>query len=49
MNDYLSYLHAQNEFDLMHFGIKRRSGRYPWGSGKRPFQAETNTTFVWTR
>lgn len=46
MNDYLSYLHAQNEFDLMHFGIKRRSGRYPWGSGKRPFQAETNTTFV---
>lgn len=23
---------------LMHYGIKRRSGRYPWGSGKHPFQ-----------
>lgn len=23
---------------LMHYGIKRRSGRYPWGSGKEPFQ-----------
>lgn len=24
--------------DLLHIGKKRRSGRYPWGSGKRPFQ-----------
>ena len=23
---------------LMHYGIKRRSGRYPWGSGKTPYQ-----------
>lgn len=23
---------------LMHYGIKRRSGRYPWGSGKNPYQ-----------
>ena len=23
---------------LMHYGIKRRSGRYPWGSGKEPYQ-----------
>ena len=23
---------------LMHYGVKRRSGRYPWGSGKYPFQ-----------
>ena len=21
---------------LMHYGIPRRSGRYPWGSGKEP-------------
>lgn len=27
----------QNE--LLHFGIPRRSGRYPWGSGARPFQS----------
>ena len=23
---------------LMHYGIKRRSGRYKWGSGKDPYQ-----------
>lgn len=23
---------------LMHWGVKRRSGRYPWGSGKNPYQ-----------
>ena len=23
---------------LMHYGVKRRSGRYPWGSGDAPFQ-----------
>ena len=23
---------------LMHYGVKRRSGRYPWGSGDSPFQ-----------
>ena len=24
--------------ELMHYGVKRRSGRYPWGSGENPFQ-----------
>ncbi len=23
---------------LMHYGIPRRSGRYPWGSGENPYQ-----------
>jgi Mg2+/Co2+ transporter CorC len=23
---------------LMHYGIPRRSGRYPWGSGDEPYQ-----------
>lgn len=23
---------------IMHYGIKRRSGRYPWGSGEEPYQ-----------
>lgn len=28
-----------NERDeLMHYGMPRRSGRYPWGSGKEPYQ-----------
>ena len=24
--------------DLAHYGVPRRSGRYPWGSGKDPHQ-----------
>ena len=24
--------------ELLHYGIKRRSGRYPWGSGDNPYQ-----------
>lgn len=27
---------------LAHIGIKRRSGRYPWGSGDTPFQRSTS-------
>lgn len=27
---------------LMHYGTKRHSGRYPWGSGKEPFQHGTD-------
>ena len=23
---------------LMHYGTKKHSGRYPWGSGKNPYQ-----------
>lgn len=32
--------------ELMHYGILRKSGRYPWGSGKTPHQR--NTTFLAT-
>lgn len=28
--------------ELIHYGILRRSGRYPWGSGKNPFQRSVN-------
>jgi ribosomal protein S19E (S16A) len=27
-----------NEDELMHYGVLRRSGRYPWGSGGEPYQ-----------
>ena len=27
-----------DESVLAHYGTKRHSGRYPWGSGKDPFQ-----------
>ena len=23
---------------LLHYGVKQRSGRYPWGSGDDPYQ-----------
>lgn len=26
--------------NLLHYGIKRKSGRYPWGSGEDPYQSE---------
>lgn len=25
---------------ILHYGIKRKSGRYPWGSGEEPFQSQ---------
>ena len=39
--DEMLYETMSDDFDydaLMHYGIKRRSGRYPWGSGKDPYQ-----------
>ena len=27
-----------NEEFLAHYGVARRSGRYPWGSGDNPYQ-----------
>lgn len=29
---------TESEEDISHYGIKRRSGRYPWGSGENPYQ-----------
>lgn len=29
---------AEEMLELMHYGIPRRSGRYPWGSGEDPYQ-----------
>lgn len=35
---YLGSADSMNEEDLMHYGMPRRSGRYPWGSGEDPYQ-----------
>lgn len=32
------YATIPHRYYLTHFGIKERSGRYPWGSGERPYQ-----------
>lgn len=31
-------MEPEENVDLQHIGIKRRSGRYPWGSGGTPYQ-----------
>lgn len=31
--------HDWDEGDIMHYGVKRRSGRYPYGSGENPYQS----------
>ena len=35
--------HSKSGFQeeiIKHYGIKRKSGRYPWGSGQDPYQSE---------
>ena len=32
--------------ELLHYGIKRRSGRYPWGSGEDPLQSNKSLKFL---
>ncbi|WP_458459964.1 helix-turn-helix domain-containing protein [Pseudobutyrivibrio sp.] len=34
----MSYENKPSIDELMHYGMPRRSGRYPWGSGKDPYQ-----------
>ena len=41
---YSAMLGGDDEY-LEHYGIKRRSGRYPWGSGDDPYQ-HTNGDFL---
>jgi hypothetical protein len=31
-------------FSLKHYGVARRSGRYPWGSGEEPYQDSNTVT-----
>lgn len=38
MSDYISAESILTKSDIIHYGIKRKSGRYPWGSGENPFQ-----------
>lgn len=44
-NDYLE-TYLENEDSLAHYGVKRKSGRYPWGSGDIPYQHEPGFPFT---
>lgn len=35
---YFGTIDSLSDEELMHYGIKRRSGRYPYGSGENPYQ-----------
>lgn len=39
IDSYLGSSDMTEEEFIEHYGIKRRSGRYPWGSGKEPYQS----------
>ena len=39
IDSYLGCGSMSDEEYLAHYGMPRRSGRYPWGSGKEPFQS----------
>ena len=36
--DYIETSQMTDEEYLLHYGMPRRSGRYPWGSGKESYQ-----------
>lgn len=38
-----------NAEDLLHFGTKKHSGRYPYGSGDRPYQREKKVGYFQQR
>lgn len=38
MLSYLGSAEFMDDEELMHYGMPRRSGRYPWGSGEDPYQ-----------
>lgn len=42
--EYLMSLGCNMDTDIIHYGTKRHSGRYPWGSGERPYQGESGAS-----
>lgn len=40
VEEYLSSIGVNLEKELKHYGTKRHSGRYPWGSGENPHQRD---------
>lgn len=37
------YTYPIRSDEIYHYGVKRRSGRYPWGSGDRPYQSANSS------
>lgn len=43
MNSYYGY--DDSSYELKHYGTPKHSGRYPYGSGERPFQGEHSAKY----
>ena len=41
-DEYKAYQEFEEGLFLEHYGTKRHSGRYPWGSGDEPYQHDAN-------
>ena len=41
-DEYKAYQEFEEGMFLEHYGTKRHSGRYPWGSGDEPYQHDAN-------
>ena len=39
-------MYKENPSVLLHYGIPRKSGRYPWGSGEDPYQSSRSFKFL---
>lgn len=39
------YIISKSDEELFHYGIPRRSGRYPYGSGEKPFQSVSRKSY----
>lgn len=42
-------LDTEDEDAIVHYGIARKSGRYPWGSGENPYQRSSNFLGMYER
>ena len=48
--DLKNYYGTSSDSDILeHYGTKRHSGRYPWGSGDNPYQHSGDFCLVWKR
>ena len=48
-DEYLVFDEPEDEDDIYHYGTKRHSGRYPWGSGENPYQHDNSALGVHAR
>ena len=46
MSDTFDIYYDPDNEELQHYGTPRHSGRYPWGSGKNPYQHQDERSII---